>query len=356
MSDLLKEAIADAKAVRATALQNAKIALEEAFTPKLQSMLSAKLRKEMEGDEDEQEVEEAGYLAKDPGHLGSDLEAGDTDKTEEAVAADDEEVTMEADEVPAMDDEEEVTEADEVPVADDETTEEPVAESDDKDEDDLDLESIIKELEADDAMDAEDEVTEGDGMEKAPAADDAEIKEADGEEVEGEDEKVEEEFDINEIIKALKEEDEIAADEKEVEEAADEKEEDEKEAAYEAKIQEAYKVIRFQKEKINEVNLLNAKLLFMNKVFRAYNLSETQKMKVIENFDRAKTMREVKIIFTTLAESFKSAGKKKISESFASKPTASTKPTSILTEGDALANRFKELANIGKKANNPVKK
>jgi hypothetical protein len=166
MSDLLKEAIADAKAVRATALQNAKIALEEAFTPKLQSMLSAKLRKEMEGDEDEQEVEEAGYLSKDPGHIGSDLEAGDTDKTEAVATDDEEEVTMEADEVPAMDDEE-VTEADEVPVADDETTEEPVAESDDKDEDDLDLESIIKELEADDAVDAEDEVTEGDGMEKS---------------------------------------------------------------------------------------------------------------------------------------------------------------------------------------------
>ena len=43
MSDLLKEAIADAKAVRETALQNAKMALEEAFTPHLKSMLSAKL-------------------------------------------------------------------------------------------------------------------------------------------------------------------------------------------------------------------------------------------------------------------------------------------------------------------------
>jgi len=39
MRDLLKEAIADAKAVRETALANAKIALEEAFTPRLQSMI-----------------------------------------------------------------------------------------------------------------------------------------------------------------------------------------------------------------------------------------------------------------------------------------------------------------------------
>ena len=41
--DLLKEAIADAKAVRETAIANAKLALEEAFTPKLQSMLSTKI-------------------------------------------------------------------------------------------------------------------------------------------------------------------------------------------------------------------------------------------------------------------------------------------------------------------------
>ena len=47
MDDLLREAIADAKAVRETALANAKIALEEAFTPRLQSMLSRKIEAEM---------------------------------------------------------------------------------------------------------------------------------------------------------------------------------------------------------------------------------------------------------------------------------------------------------------------
>ena len=53
MGDLLKEAIADAKAVRETALANAKMALEEAFTPQLKSMLSAKLKEDEFGDEDE---------------------------------------------------------------------------------------------------------------------------------------------------------------------------------------------------------------------------------------------------------------------------------------------------------------
>jgi hypothetical protein len=58
-SNLLKEAIADAKAVRETAIANAKIALEEAFTPRLQSILSQKLTQEIEeADEEKEEVEE----------------------------------------------------------------------------------------------------------------------------------------------------------------------------------------------------------------------------------------------------------------------------------------------------------
>ena len=60
MSNLLKEAIADAKTVRETAIANAKMALEEAFTPHLKSMLSAKLAEDEveEGLEDEITAEE----------------------------------------------------------------------------------------------------------------------------------------------------------------------------------------------------------------------------------------------------------------------------------------------------------
>ena len=60
MDDLLKDAIADAKAVRETALANAKIALEEAFTPRLQSMLSKKITAEMEDAEETEDAEERG--------------------------------------------------------------------------------------------------------------------------------------------------------------------------------------------------------------------------------------------------------------------------------------------------------
>ena len=70
-------------------------------------------------------------------------------------------------------------------------------------------------------------------------------------------------------------------------------------------LQEAYDTIKHLQSVINEVNLLNAKLLFTNKLFRNFDLNESQKMKVIENFDRAVSTREVKLVFSTLAESFK---------------------------------------------------
>ena len=56
-SDLLKEAIADAKAVKETALANAKIALQEAFEPRIKSMLSAKLSEELMDEQDEFEMD-----------------------------------------------------------------------------------------------------------------------------------------------------------------------------------------------------------------------------------------------------------------------------------------------------------
>jgi hypothetical protein len=144
-----------------------------------------------------------------------------------------------------------------------------------------------------------------------------------------------EEIDLDEIINSLKEEDDMDSEE-EVETSEDE-------------LEEAYNVIRYLKDKINEVNLLNAKLLYSNKLFKSHNLNENQKMKVIENFDRAVSLREVKLVYSTLAESFKQpVAKKVVKESFASRPVASTKPSSktVLTEGTELANRFKKLAGL----------
>ena len=298
MKDLLKEAIADAKAVKQTALANAKLALEEAFTPRLQSMLSAKLAEELS--EEEEEVEDT-Y----------------SEGEEEVAYADNEAPVEEGEEGEESHSEEEMTE--------EEGEEEEMTEEED---DDLDLEEIIRELEGDDSEEevAEPAMEEGEEeMEEEPAVSEGE---------EGEDEDI----DINEIIRSLREEDEASE-----EEPVTEEEESEE-------LEEAYNVIRFLKGKINEVNLLNAKLLYSNKLFRNFALNEGQKMKVIENFDRAHNLREVKLVFSTLAEGFKSPSiKKSIKESYASKPVASTKPAKrILSEGADLASRFQKLAGLKK--------
>ena len=291
MKDLLKEAIADAKAVRETALANAKLALEEAFTPRLQSMLTAKLAEEMEEEEPTMEEEE---------ETETKMEEGEEETHEEPKMEEGEEEEMPAEE-PA---EEEMPE---------------------EEDDDLDLDEIIKELEGEETTEEEPKMEGEHSEEEEPKM------EGEGSE--------DEEINIDEIIKSLREE--------EGEEKEEMKEEEEKEESSE-ELEEAYNVIRFLKGKINEVNLLNAKLLYSNKLFRNFTLSEGQKMKVIENFDRAFTLREVKLVYSTLAEGFKMpATKKVVKESFASKPVASTKPAKqVISEGAELANRFKKLAGL----------
>ena len=96
--------------------------------------------------------------------------------------------------------------------------------------------------------------------------------------------------------------------------------------------------------------MLNAKLLFTNKLFRSFGLTNDQKMKVVENFDRAHNLREVKLVYSTLAESFGSKPKTEIKESkgSASKPVASTKSEKqeVIAEGHEMRERFKKLAGI----------
>jgi hypothetical protein len=333
-SDLLKEAIADAKAVKETALANAKLALEEAFAPRIQSMLSHKLAEELE-DEDSMEEEldsselGTGDNAEPSADAGdsSDIE-NDTDLTEEEDEMYSEEDQMDAEEemdmAVDMDDDD-----------DDEEFELTGDEEEDTEEDDLDLEAVIRELE--DAMASEEEMTEEYGEEEMTSEED----EMEDDQM-SEEEMEEEELDINEIIRTLKE----------MEGEDDEMTEEEEETAeegYKEELEEAYKTIQSMRNTINEVNLLNAKLLYTNKLFRTFDLNESQKVKVIENFDRASNLREVKLVFATLGENLNVARKKKtvVKESLASKPMKSTAaPKKILSEGDAVAERFKKLAGL----------
>jgi hypothetical protein len=89
-------------------------------------------------------------------------------------------------------------------------------------------------------------------------------------------------------------------------------------------------------------------------LFRGYNLTNEQKVKVVENLDRTTSVREVKLVYATLSESMKFTGterkvaaKKTVTEGFASKVQASTAPKKeIISESNELANRFKQLAGI----------
>jgi hypothetical protein len=327
-SDLLKEAIADARAVKETAVANAKIALQEAFAPRIQRMISDQIENEL--DSEEMPAEEPAM--DDMGDMGAEEEGGDFNWVDNDLSAEvggdtyDFEVGMAG----AEDEMEPEMGAEELPMEEPQSDEEMQDEyNEGYDERDLDLESIIRELEGDmePEMDAaaEDDLTmegEDDSMKKY-----SDLEESD-------------DASIDEIIESiLREEEEMEEPEEDTTELDDAKEE----------LEEAYKTVRQLKSIINEVNLLNAKLLYTNKLFRNFELSEGQKMKVIENFDRAANTREVKLVFSTLAESFNRPTKKRVvKESYASKPTTTTAPkkTNVITEGFAQAERWKKLAGL----------
>lgn len=365
-SKLLKEAIADAKAVRETAIANAKIALEEAFTPRLQSILSKKLQSEMEGEEEDADVNEE-YGVEDTsdedsseiGDADNKQPADDTNSSSELAQGNPD---TESETAPVGEEEEDyevVSEGEE-----DEVPGETQSRIEEEDEDELDLESIIRELESELEED-EDEISEEDDLETEGAEFDSKEAAFEGKEValEGKEVAVEgKEFATEGEEEAIDEEDEIDLDEilremgygDDEEETNEGEEMDAKSAALESELEEAYSVIKSLKSTINEVNLLNAKLLYTNKLFRSYDLTNEQKHKVVETLDRTQNVREVKLVFSTLAESMKIGGtskkvksQAKLTESFASKSVASTAPKKeIIAESNSLADRFKQLANI----------
>jgi hypothetical protein len=385
-SKMLKEAIADAKAVRETAIANAKIALEEAFTPRLQSILSRKLQAEMEEEEYDTDMElEEEYGAEDvSGADSSDIGAGEGDTEsgtdgsqptggayQDATKAHtklDPETTKQTASVGHEDDDMPIAESEEEMDFDLEEEDEMDFDLEEEDEDELDLEAIIRELEGEDEEHLEEFDADGDGVQDDPTGasyedpahgedlqteedEELDIDLEEEEDFELEEEDFDDEIDLDEILREMgygDDEEEMTTEEDEVEDTAHV-------AELEADLEEAYRTIKSLRGTINEVNLLNAKLLYTNKLFRSYNLTNEQKVKVVENLDRTSNVREVKLVYATLAESMKFTGtekkasiKKSITEGFASKKSASTAPKKeIITESaQTLADRFKQLAGI----------
>jgi hypothetical protein len=431
-SNLLKEAIADAKAVRATALANAKAALEEAFNNRFSAVFADKLREDSLSGETSIETPVAESAEKDKVGATKPSKSDGTkswssDNGDPSAKPTAKNITPNT--VPSAKDGGDGTKGwskdnkgnafDGTPKGVKENTTETVEEeSVEEAVTNEDLDEIIRELEAEAGSDpgADSPVPTPGGdigadagdpeAPETPEEDSQEIKSGDtvviskveapaagagaeppvgepsgGPDLGGPDAGApepespapmeEEEIDLNELLASLNEEAKEECDEKEDEK---EEKEDKKENVDEilsklneaiAERNEAYKTVQYLKQQINEINLLNAKLLYTNKLFKEFGMNRDQKTKVVEAFDLTKNVREVKMTFANWCESLSLGGNLKrkqtiqqsptsqvttITEGVASKPVASTKPAQIITENyDDQARRFQKLAGINVK-------
>ena len=350
--EMLKEAIAEAKTIKETAIANAKAALEEAFTPQLTAMFAERLN-------EEDEMEQEGMYET-------------TDKEDEEL-----EESFNLDEILA---ELEMTDEADDMVSEDDT---------DKMDEDLMLEEMSDEEIEELVMKVIDDMIEtgklmpGEGEEEESEEDLEDVEDLDGEEVEvGDEEEVELDELLNELLEGDKEE--------ELEESVEgisnmiaralespdagkaamilaaagittaaakaiwkffKERKAEKSTDEMTDTTEMEETISELRNELNEVNLLNAKLLYTNKIFKAKNLTESEKVKVLNTFDRAETVKEVKLVFETLAESFKAVAKKSpIKESLGSAsrsiaPSQTQQP--IIEVNDAFAH-MQRLAGLKK--------
>lgn len=383
---LLKEAIADAKAVKEAAIANAMLTLKEAFKPQLSSMLAAKLRNE----EEVMEMEEQKTL--DSSDIGTGITVDEpAPKKPSAVASSSSDIENKGIEVDTMgegfDQPAQGGEEPELDIGMDDMGGTEGGEEEGQD-DGLDLEAIIRELEADlgigqeggdvpdmSGMEPEEPEMKPEGFNSVDAGLDVsagvtnETLEGEGDEgvhkdgkdrpaVEGvpsgkkvtpgqkvtEGSEEEEEVDLEEIVREIAAEDKVNESSRVASQNAELK----------RSLREHREVIQLLRNRINEVTLLNSKLMYTTKIFRGFNLSESQKKRVVEQFDRAATLREAKIIYTTLAESLTGRvtsstprSVKNITEG-ASKTVASTKPKSqsVINEGNTQVSRMQKLAGI----------
>ena len=321
MSDLLKEAIADAKAVRETALQNAKMALEEAFTPHLKSMLSAKLA------EEDIEEDENPFADKDE---DDEEESADEGMHDSPRREDDDEEEV---------DESEIVEIDGVKYAPIVTEDEHEDEEDEMDEsEELDLEAVIKEL--------EEELNETESDDEDSVNEEEVVTEAEHDDEDEDKDEVDEQSTSSGIGSGTGVKQPSAGDE----EDPGKGKVHEQVNTLQSELNEYKEAVVFLKDKLHEVNILNAKLLYTNKLFKEFVLSNDQKLKIVETFDRAQTSREIKLVYSTLAESYTDNGKEKkevVKESYASKKSGGTAPSKkIISEENQVADRFRKLAGL----------
>lgn len=345
---IFSEAIAEAKAIRETAMVNAKLALEEAFAPRIQEMMSDKL----EALAEEDEIEEG---------LGQEETQNEEISLEELLAElDGIEETADADADDQMD---ETADNDADDKMEENTIAEEAGEEDAVGEITVDeLKDIIKSVMSDIMGGGEEEAGEeeaGEGEEEGPMEMGAE-DELELDEILAEISSIEETEGLNEedLDEALDQDIKALASkygksfEKWIDKVGDKLHGGSgwglNKPTNEAELEEAMSTIATLRADLNEVNLLNAKLLYVNKLFKSKNLTEAQKVKVINAFDRAETVREAKNVFETLTESLsaeKAKSQIKESLSFASK-AAGVADRQPIVEGNDFVARMQKLAGI----------
>ena len=367
--DLFKQAIAEAKSVREAAIANAKEALEESLTPHLKDMLAAKLQELDNKDTlDEkavaiEEVEEAKDDSKD--------EAMKKDDKDEAIEENDgftaveEAEEDEKEEVPAEDDSEESEDEVEDAIGDEDGEAEEIDGDEDLSKLSVDqFKDMIKDIIAQEVGGGAEMGDDMDAGDIEGMGDEAPIEEP-GMEGEPEMGAEEEEIDLDELLREL----DAISEEDTVDEAdAKDKDEDSMEESTEVEVShesdtkdknindtmkedlaQAMATIETLQSELNEVNILNAKLLYVNKIFKAQNLSESQKVNVIAAFDKAETVKEVKLVFETVVDNVGTKKETTIKEhkGSASKATGITakKPEVIAEVSDAVL-RMQKLAGI----------
>ena len=329
--DLLKEAIADAKSVKETAIANAKLALEEAFTPYLQDQLSAKLQ-EMDDEDDKDVKEEKKEEVKE---MEAKKEKVDEINLDELLAE------LELDEDEASDEEEKGY----IDGMENEKEDEGDIDDEDVDLEDLsedDLKSFIEDVIKD--MVASGEIEPGDEFEEVEVEDedvDVEVEDEDvdvdieldegysnkdGDKDDSPTEKKSQKGrfakngDVSENLDEMGDAT-VAAAAGGLENIIDSLKKLSKAAGPAAKKayaalqalgagagaamrneEEDYAEMEELKKELQEVNLLNAKLLYTNKIFKAKNLTESKKVKVLKAFDKATDVKQAKAIYETLNE------------------------------------------------------
>jgi len=333
MENIYQQAIADAKALRASAMANAKSALQEAFEPKITEMVRLKLSEELEevGElEEELELEEMeGYEEGMDNVVDETIDESGLDE----ILAELEELANEGKDHDELNEAEEDDDAEE----DDEKLDDEDSEVEDTEEDIVDDDTKVIDITLGDLKKVFQSLQ---AQEETPEMDDMDL-EAGEEDEAPEDESDEEPFSLDEILAELENEGKKEIYEKKHKEDSKEKAEMKKE------LNEAKKAIKQLQESFTEVNLLNAKLLYMNKLFKAKNLSESEKIRVVKAFDRASSVKEVKNTFDVLKESIETKKKSQISESFgyASKP-AGMSPSNNVIESDPFVSRWQKIAGL----------